>query len=189
MVTAIGAIMNFTEKEKNGRVWLPVVISVGSYLTYVGALVLINVILEYNHGVETAKISVTALMTLGLEIPSSLLNGTRIGERNISEEKRKARDEDREFELKRLKMKYDAKSKLKSQTPPQAPQRSPRASQKPLNPVTKGARVEIAAVMDKAYERGGKVLAHSELVSMGYDKSTAWRHRNAWLEAHNLKGE
>lgn len=41
--------------------------------------------------------------------------------------------------------------------------------------------------MGEAYNDDEHVLTHSELVSMGFDKSTAWRHRNAWLEEHKIK--
>lgn len=171
MVTSIGAIMNFVEQEHNNRVWFPVFISVGSYMVYVLALVLINVILEYTHGVESTKISVTALMTLGLEIPSSLLNGTRLGTRETTEARDRARGVDQEFELKKLELKL----KNRPQPQPHTPQRPQPSPQHPSS--------EVLKRMDEAYARG-KVLTHAELVSMGFDKSTAWRHRNAWLEKH-----
>ncbi len=182
MVMAIGSIMNFVDQEHNKRIWLPVLVSTGSYAVYVLALVLVNVILEFNNGVEGTKIAVTALMTLGLELPSAGLNGMRVSTRSITEMQEKRRGEDREFELKRLEGERDFKLKklsMKSQVRPQPSQPSSQRTSQPSS--------EVKKRMDEAYSRGKRVLTHSELVSMGFDKSTAWRHRNAWLEEHKIK--
>ena len=45
----------------------------------------------------------------------------------------------------------------------------------------------VKECLDEAYNDDERVLTSSELVSMGFDKSTAWRHRNAWLQEHNIK--
>lgn len=106
MITAIGSIMNFVDQEHNKRVWLPVVVTVGSYLVYVTALVVINVVLEINSGVEGTQTFVTALLTLGLEIPASLLNGTRINNRDAADRKDREREENRKYNLERYKIKH-----------------------------------------------------------------------------------
>jgi len=116
MITAIGSIMRYVENDKNEREWLPVAISVGSYFIYVFALVTVNVVLEMHNGVDGVKITVTALMTLGLEIPSALLNGTRISTRMKREEEDSQEESDRAFELKKIEIENQSKLALASTT-------------------------------------------------------------------------
>lgn len=112
MISSIGAIMNYIEQEKNNRVWLPVAISVGSYAVYVLALILVNIVLEIENNVPATKVAVTALMTLGLEIPTSLLNGTRIQERNKEDRNAKLRKEKRETRMETLRIKMESSKKV-----------------------------------------------------------------------------
>jgi hypothetical protein len=114
MIAGIGAIMNFVEQERNQRVWLPVFITVGSYLVYVLALVMINIVLEVENGVAGTKVFVTALMTLGLEIPASLLNGTRINSRDKNEKDERKRQEDRLDRKERYRLRMESSKKLSS---------------------------------------------------------------------------
>lgn len=116
MITAIGSIMRYVDNDKNDREWLPVAISVGSYLIYVFALVTVNVVLEQHNGVDNVRITVTALMTLGLEIPSALLNGTRISNRMKKEEDANQEESDRAFEIRKIEIENQTKLALASTT-------------------------------------------------------------------------
>lgn len=116
MITAIGSIMRYVDNDKNDREWLPVAISVGSYLIYVFALVTVNVVLEQHNGVDGVRITVTALMTLGLEIPSALLNGTRISNRMKKEEDANKEESDRAFEIRKIEIENQTKLALASTT-------------------------------------------------------------------------
>ena len=190
MVMAIGAIMNFVEQEHNNRVWLPVLVSTGSYMVYVVALVLVNVILEYNHGVEGTKIAVTALMTLGLELPSAGLNGMRVSTRSIKEEQvkreerewahqEKLRKEEQEFKLRKLSVKSQT-HKISQEI--LAPSRELLKTSYSVSPLEE----KIFSLLDNAYKKEKRILAGHELVKRGFDKTTAFRYRLKWLRQNNL---
>lgn len=184
MVMAIGAIMNFVDQEHNKRVWLPVLVSTGSYAVYVLALVLVNVILEYNHGVEGTKIAVTALMTLGLELPSAGLNGMRVSTRSIKEEQSKSQEKQWEYEAKLRREEQEFKLKklsMRSQRPAQTSQETRRES-----PRVSGAKEEIFKTLTETYAKEKRILKFSELTRLGFEKSSVSRYRSAWMQENNL---
>ena len=186
MITAIGAIMNFVEQEDNRRVWLPVVITGGSYTVYVFALIMVNIVLEYNNGISGDKIAVTALMTLGLEIPAALLNGTRISVRNADEKNEKIRNEKTNERLVKYGMKhgirYGGVTEVPNEFRNSFRSRTNRTGRKPVH------QDKVFALMDEAWKQG-KVLSYTEVMqSLDLPQSTASRLRTEWLMRRGVRG-
>lgn len=186
MVTAIGAIMNFVEQEKNSRVWLPVLITTGSYAVYVFALVMVNIVLEYNNGVSGDKISVTALMTLGLEIPAAMLNGTRINVRDRGEKEEKRHQEKRSDQLVKYKIKHGI-------NPDAVYQASSDAVEEKRKKKASDYKDRIWSALDEEYSKGRvlRVVELCERFKLPYDKAKGFvsTQRTEWMKSRGVRRE
>lgn len=185
MVTAIGSIMRFVENDKNNREWLPVVISVGSYFIYVFALVTVNVILEHENGVDGTRITVTALMTLGLEIPSALLNGTRISNRAKKEELESQEVSLRSFELRKLELENNTKLALadKSTEAERLKQVELHALEMERLRIENEARITLANLETKKLKLQQKGRSQSQPGSQSHSQSRRKSHSQSQIPA------
>lgn len=182
MITAIGAIMNLIDQHENERAWLPVYITVGSYSVYVLALIMVNIVLEYQHGVEGSKIFVTALMTLGLEIPASLLNGTRINNRDQGEKEEKRHQEKRSDQLTRYKIKHGINPDVVYQKETPMVQENKRKAS--------DYKEKIWKTLEDEYTKGRvlRVVDICERFKLPYDKAKGFvsTQRTTWMKSKGI---
>ena len=171
-------------RSRNTRSLIVVLMLTVAVLCYIALLISLNVTLESASGSANPTYSLIITLLCFLPLISGVGNGyyklklkyetvATDTERRREELEERKRQEAREDKKEMARLRYQ--SSTVSHPQPHAPQRPQPSPQSPSG--------EVLKRMDEAYARG-KVLTHAELVSMGFDKSTAWRHRNAWLEKH-----
>lgn len=168
-------------RSRNPKVAWTVVILFAVVTAYIAILILLNVVLK---GDKSPAYKAAVTLICFLPFIAGVLNGFhKVGLKDQdmvlynSEEQRKLRAETRDFQLKKLSITSQARNTQTSR----GTSTSPRSTSKPQN-----LGDEVRKKMDEAYSRG-RILSAPDLISMGFDKSTAWRHRNTWLEEHNMK--
>jgi len=172
-------------RSRNPKVAWTVVILFLVVAAYITILILLNVVLKGDKS-PAYKLAVTLVCFLpfiagvlngfhkvSLKDQDSFISNLEIQDKSQEkqwEHEARLRREEQEFKLKKLSM--------RSQVRKEETSRDTSRTSKPGD--------EVKKRMNEAYSRGA-VLSAPELVSMGFDKSTAWRHRKAWLEEHSIQ--
>lgn len=185
-------------RSKNAQALSVVFMLAVAVFCYIVLLISLNVTLEEASGTSNPTYSLVITLLCFLPLISGIGNGyyklklkyetsmaQTVTKREQLEERirQEAREDRREDRRERLKLKYHSSTiNHAPQRELERPQRKPQRPQLPSSPGD-----EIRKRMDVMYARSRRVLTHSELVSLGFDKSTAWRHRNAWIEEHHIK--
>lgn len=112
MISLVGALMAWIKDEKNHRSWTNVLVTGTAYTFYLLSLIVTNLILELENDVPVSHVTVTACLTVGLSVASSLLNAQRIFDRNTEDKEEKRREKDRQERLEKYRIKYGNNEKV-----------------------------------------------------------------------------
>lgn len=164
-------------EDKSNRRWITVALTGFAYVFYLIAVIVINVILDWQAGKETYYVWVIFFLCL-LSVPSGLLSASRIVTREHDSIKEKVRQENRNDKMERYRIKHGVRvynSEAGSKTK-----------------YASDLRNKIAMTLEAHYRKHHAVIGASELCrKVGLDPHTqraeVWKQIREWKRDNHIQ--
>ena len=152
-----------------------------SYGIYIATLIASNAILEYANKVSLVQVLVTACLTVGLSFSASLINATRIYNRDKDDKDEMLRREGVEERKRRWNIKHGVSTSESIMKLPKDFQKTFGSNSKIGRPSVHQERV--FAFLDENYLQTGNIPSYTDVVTkLGLPPASASRLRKEWME-------
>lgn len=169
------------DESKSGRV-IEFLVSSGSWLSYLIAVITLNVIMDIQVGKPTWYVWVIAVLCL-LSVPSSALAASRVSTKEFEAKEEKRHQESREDNMERYRIRHGTSkstSETKTELSEQFQNNHGKTGRHPVH------QERVFEYMEQYYGLNSRVATYTEVMrDLNLPQSTASRLRQEWINAKN----